>query len=68
MCSHEDCRVEVLPDGQTDETHVLSDDELVRLKVLQAKLNEIIEDMAFASRGCGIPYHFITNAGEVPNG
>jgi hypothetical protein len=68
MCSHEDCWVEVLPDGQIDETHVTSLDELVELKVLQKKLNEVIENMSLASRGYGIPYHFTTNAGEVPNG
>lgn len=29
MCSHDDCRVEVLPDGQIVEEHTLSYEELV---------------------------------------
>ena len=28
MCSHSEHRVEVLPDGQVDETHVFSDEEV----------------------------------------
>lgn len=29
MCSHPEHRIEVLPDGQIDETHMLSYDDLV---------------------------------------
>jgi hypothetical protein len=57
MCSHPEHRVEVLPDGQIDETHVLSDEEiripwglyLYELKAIRTNWTT-------------------TNAEEVPNG
>lgn len=47
MCSHPEHRVEVLPDGQIDETHVMS------LEELQDRINRLVEDMVLVSYGGG---------------
>lgn len=45
MCSSPECRVEVLPDGQIDETHVFTEEDMRRfgksLRQLQWKLDVI---------------------------
>lgn len=40
MCTHDDCRVEVLPDGKIDETHVFTDEEMEHLAASVRKLGK----------------------------
>lgn len=46
MCSHTDCRVEVLPDGQVDEEHVFTDGQM---KALQEAINRTLWRMYLSS-------------------
>jgi hypothetical protein len=64
MCSHPEHSVEVLPDGQIAEEHVID------LAELQDRINRLVGDMTLASYGHTIPrnYYFTTTAEEVPNG
>lgn len=44
MCSSSECRVEVLPDGQIDEFHVFTEDEM---KALQKSINRLSWKLEF---------------------
>jgi hypothetical protein len=63
MCSRPEHRVEVLPDGQIDEEHVFTDQEMASLV---AAIDRTIWHLAQVT---GVPItYFTTNAEEVPNG
>jgi len=40
MCSSPECRVEILPDGQIDETHVFTDEQMSHLAASVRKLGK----------------------------
>lgn len=48
MCSHAECRVEVLPDGSVDETHVFPNQDLV---ALQEAVNKMLWRLQLISTG-----------------
>lgn len=52
MCSHDDCRVEELPDGQVVENHTLTDEDMKRL---QEAINKTLWQMQMASIAHGFP-------------
>lgn len=58
MCSHPEHRVEVLPDGQIDETHVITDEEMQRL---QAAVQRMADRMLHARYAMGTPGEVILN-------
>ena len=58
MCSHPEHRVEVLPDGQIDEEHVLTEHEM---RQLQAAVQRLSNRMLHAWYAMGTPGEVILN-------
>jgi hypothetical protein len=63
MCSHPEHRVEVLPDGQIDETHVLTHDALVSL---MDRVREMCWQVEMAKYAHAFPLNHVWEVG--PNG
>jgi len=63
MCSHPEHRVEVLPDGQIAEEHVLTDEQMA---LIVATVKNTRSLMALAAYAGGVPHTYYF--GGDPNG
>lgn len=63
MCQSSEHRVEVLPDGQVAEEHVLTDGQMA---ALQARISLLIDDMERAAYNNSYPRNYYFE--EVPDG